>query len=1015
MTNLKRLYLLSQAEIDELYARPIFNQEERGLYFDLNKAELDALEQLTTTKTRLYFILQLGYFKAKHQFFTFNLDEVNDDVTFLLHHFFHEPHLEMVGCIARNSISLQKQMILKLFDYKEWSSQQALITEIHVCELLRFYPKGHDTLRQLLSSFDSQHIILPTYRTLQDLFTRSFATEDKRLDDLMQLIPDELQKKLIALVSKGDGLAELNIIRADQKNFQYASVKAEVDKALDIAELYQFAKKFIPVLKISKNAVRYYADLADNYAPSRVRQLHQSKQWLQIICFIHHRYQQMMDNLITSFIYHTRSIIADGKEYADNAAMEYGAKMVVEMPKLAQFLMWYPHRDKTLTQEEQDKQAYNILPVAQFPVLAQFLGGKSFDKKTALWEFYAKSSRTFALYLRPIMLAVPLIFYKEEHKIVRLMELIKNHYGRGKAPAAFKLPDDIKATIPEKMLTYLKRNPDDESVDPHLFEFYVYRKMYQHLDKGRLCCNDSISYCDIDHDLIEDHLVDDIEKIATKFGYPLMALFCDEHLDESLDSLDKAWDTTTERIKLGQNTGFKTKETQTGEQDWSLRYDSKEELDDAFFNNVPKVDLIDILMFIGDHADMWSAFTHMKHRYNKKKKPEPLPINACLMANAFGISMQKMLDMSDLSYSLLRSTQEDFIRVGTLCAANDIASNLIHALLIFKLWNLINNETLADADGQKLPTSESTIQSRYSRKFLGKAPGLSIYTLVANNVAVNAKNIGPNEYEGHALYDILSGNKTDIDITMVTGDNHSLNQLNFVFLDSINVGYVPSIKNIREAANNLYSVKPVDTYTGILRPKGVINSNRIKSHKRGILRVLLSLLLQENTQTTIVRKLNSYARYEGLRKALFEYNKILKSRHVLNLIDDMSLRQAIRTARNRTEAYHQLQGLIRKVYHGVFKGKTITDNRISAHAVRLIANCIIAYNSIILNAVYENMLKAGVSEEIIAEFARISPIAWVHIAFTGKYNFKKSTGVIDIAALAHEIEKHIKQHFWKDD
>ena len=72
----------------------------------------------------------------------------------------------------------------------------------------------------------------------------------------------------------------------------------------------------------------------------------------------------------------------------------------------------------------------------------------------------------------------------------------------------------------------------------------------------------------------------------------------------------------------------------------------------------------------------------------------------------------------------------------------------------------------------------------------------------------------------------------------------------------------------------------------------------------------------------------------------------------MNLIDDMSLRQAIRTARNRTEAYHQLQGLIRKVYHGVFKGKTITDNRISAHAVRLIANCIIAYNSMILNAVY---------------------------------------------------------------
>ena len=176
--------------------------------------------------------------------------------------------------------------------------------------------------------------------------------------------------------------------------------------------------------------------------------------------------------------------------------------------------------------------------------------------------------------------------------------------------------------------------------------------------------------------------------------------------------------------------------------------------------------------------------------------------------------------------------------------------------------------------------------------------------------------------------------------------------------------------------------------------------------------MLLSLLLQENTQSNIIKKINSSARYTSLRKALFEYNKILKSIHILNLIDDMDLRKAIREARNRTEAYHQLQGLIRKIYSGVFKGKKITTNRISAHAVRLIANCIIAYNSIILNAIYEKMLKNGVSQQIIDRFLRISPIAWAYIAFTGKYNFKKSNGQIDITAMIDALEKHLKQYFW---
>ena len=96
-----------------------------------------------------------------------------------------------------------------------------------------------------------------------------------------------------------------------------------------------------------------------------------------------------------------------------------------------------------------------------------------------------------------------------------------------------------------------------------------------------------------------------------------------------------------------------------------------------------------------------------------------------------------------------------------------------------------------------------------------------------------------------------------------------------------------------------------------------------------------------------------------------------------------------------------------------FKGKKIIRNQVSAHAVRLVANGIIAYNSIILNTIYEKMLREGISQEIIDKFSRISPIAWVHVAFTGKYSFKKNNGEIDVEAMVNALEKHLKQHFWK--
>jgi hypothetical protein len=56
------------------------------------------------------------------------------------------------------------------------------------------------------------------------------------------------------------------------------------------------------------------------------------------------------------------------------------------------------------------------------------------------------------------------------------------------------------------------------------------------------------------------------------------------------------------------------------------------------------------------------------------------------------------------------------------------------------------------------------------------------------------------------------------------------------------------------------------------------------------------------------------------------------------------------------------------------------------------------------------MLKNGVAPEIIEEFARVSPIAWTHLLFTGRYSFKKNSGNIDIEAMA----KMLEQSFWRN-
>ena len=163
--------------------------------------------------------------------------------------------------------------------------------------------------------------------------------------------------------------------------------------------------------------------------------------------------------------------------------------------------------------------------------------------------------------------------------------------------------------------------------------------------------------------------------------------------------------------------------------------------------------------------------------------------------------------------------------------------------------------------------------------------------------------------------------------------------------------------------------------------------------------MLLSLILQETKQSIIVKKLSSHKRYGRLKKALWEYNKILSSIHILNLIDNKELRKNIKTARNRTESFHQLQSKIRKVHGGKFSGRTILENEIWNQSARLVANMSIAYNSLILN----DLLKKY--PDLKYSTAKISPIAWRHINYTGKYTFKEKKNLLILKEIIEKLKK----------
>jgi len=219
-----RIKLLSDQEIEDIYSIPEFNKVERSLYFSLTDEEMLNVKKYRTVKAQIYFIRLFGYFKAKQQFYKFDLGQDND-TQYILEKYFEENLSDLTGQIDSKTYQKQRTDIVILLGFQDWLPINQPQIQSHLGELIKLYPKGHDALRQLLSYFASQRMVLPSYRTIQDMFTDAYAIEEARLNGLIAAIPESKKEQLSILINKEDGITPLNIIRSDQKNFKYVAIK----------------------------------------------------------------------------------------------------------------------------------------------------------------------------------------------------------------------------------------------------------------------------------------------------------------------------------------------------------------------------------------------------------------------------------------------------------------------------------------------------------------------------------------------------------------------------------------------------------------------------------------------------------------------------------------------------------------------------------------------------------------------------------------------------------------------
>ena len=107
---------------------------------------------------------------------------------------------------------------------------------------------------------------------------------------------------------------------------------------------------------------------------------------------------------------------------------------------------------------------------------------------------------------------------------------------------------------------------------------------------------------------------------------------------------------------------------------------------------------------------------------------------------------------------------------------------------------------------------------------------------------------------------------------------------------------------------------------------------------------------------------------------------------------------------NRGESYYH------KLHKAVFltpileicASKQKVNSRFGTIVV-VIANCIVFYNTLILSNMLRRQVENGPTNWLAGSLAPVSPVAWQHINFYGRYEFTKSFQPIDIDTIVQEL------------
>jgi TnpA family transposase len=950
MAKMKIFNSLEEAEFE---SPPKFNGIERKHFFATSIAINALLENLRTPTNKVYFLIALGYFKARKRFFARQFLE--SDIQFVANQLklnASDVHLETY---SKETCSRNQLLILQHFGYSPFNqaAKEILLNEIKRLAKIQSRPKV--ILLELIETLIYKKIEIPSYRTFSDLIIPALNHHQQTLGETVFNSLNENQRlKLDSFLQKEDENLDwsyrLTLFKKTYQSTKLLKIKANLEDLKALQQLYLEFHPVITKLNLSATSMRHYAYLVIKSQIPQISRRSVPIRYLYLVAFIAYQTFKLNDMLIDTLLQTVKNATNSAERRQKEVYFAEREKRDESFKTFKQNIFETLSTIRHIVDDNQlnDNQKVPLISQALETETVKFETLISSEKKTqhgqdyfeALEEQSLKLQRRVSDIVRQIQFdknsSNPALFKALEHYQIHDANIDKN------APIDFLKSEELTALISA-----------EGKFRPSLYKVLLFVHVVEAIKSGALNLIHSEKYRSLDDYLIpktewEKHRAEYLERAKlTEFAD------CKATLDSLKSALDKQYQQTNQNFRAGKNPYLSVHKDGTVH----VKTPKQEEVEclplKAFFPARKYIPIIEVLATINQATNFLDEFEHWQPKY-QREKPAAKTFFAGIMGYGCDIGHRKLAQISNrINENELGNVVRWYFSLQNVQAANDRILQFISQLDLPRIYQAKPEKLHTSSDGQKRETENDSLNANYSFKYFGQNKGSSTVGFIdARNFMWYSTVISSAEREAAYVIDGLMYNnvvKSDIHST----DTHGYSEVIFASTCFLRFEFAPRIKGLHK--QNLYAFKPrkhYDEQEFVLLPTRCIQESLIENDWDNILRFFATIQLKITSASQLFRRLNSYSKQHSLYQALKEFGKIHKSLFILKYYDDCAFRQSIEAQLNKIESSNKFSKAVSFGHSNEFLQSEKEEQEIAETCRRLIKNAIICWNYLYLGFQY---------------------------------------------------------------